>query len=324
MAYTDFPAEKIRLTRVYESKLLEKWRRHALVNRRIEEIYGELSFPGLPKDRPYTYGSFVNSIDGRIAFTESPDGMLVARKNEYDAYGGLCDYWILTMLRSISDAVLMGSLTIAREPELTARIADKELEAARIRAGREAVPLHVIVTRSGKNLPPRHTILRSPDIPALVVSSPKGRDRVRLTLGEDCEDLGVIGSEKTPLQFSFSKDFGLYQGGGIHKPFAPLSIIGIGSDSEGFDEALLLRILKIMGIHSMLIESPTFLSSLMRKSLLDELYINTSGLFIGGKALTIGENTAPFTIDDHPHTRVLSIHSHSDHFFYTRYMMIYR
>ena len=30
-----------------------------------------------------------------------------------------------------------------------------------------------------------------------------------------------------------------------------------------------------------------------------------------------------FTMDDHPHTRVLTIHSHSDSFFYTRYMMEY-
>ena len=85
----------------------------------------------------------------------------------------------------------------------------------------------------------------------------------------------------------------------------------------------LLGFLKPLGIDTMLIESPTFLVSLMQEDLLDELYLNTSTVFIGGGALSLGSRMDSFTLDSHPHCRVISIHSHSDYFFYTRYRMEY-
>ena len=43
----------------------------------MKEIYGELKFDKLYEDRPYTYTSLVTSIDGRIAFTDAPQGPLL-------------------------------------------------------------------------------------------------------------------------------------------------------------------------------------------------------------------------------------------------------
>jgi riboflavin biosynthesis pyrimidine reductase len=316
MAYVDFPAEKIRLRQIYRSDMLRDYGHLPLESGRIADIYGEILFPPFPGDRTYTFGSFVCSVDGRIAFPESADGTLVARSNRYDSYGGLCDFWILTMLRSLSGAVLMGSLTIQREPELTARIADRELERARVDAGWGPVPLHVVVTRSGANLPLGHQIFTSPDIPALIVTSAAGREKLLRRLAEESRlteksfrDVGEIGDDES-----------VPAGTDVHSQ--TLSLIGVG-EGEDVDTDLLLRVLKQLGIDTMLVESPTFLVSLMQRRKLDELYLNTSGLFVGGNALTIGENAPSFSVEDHPHTRTLSIHSHGDHFFYTRYSFMY-
>ncbi len=322
MGYLDFPAEEIKLSRIYRSEATKGFENTAFRSGKIEEVYGELSFPPFPREHSYTFGSFVCSIDGRIAFPESPDGTLVAKSNRYDTAGGLCDFWILTMLRAVSDAVLMGSLTIKREPELTARIADRELEGARRDSGREAVPLHVVVTKSGKNLPLDHTIFRSEDIPSLVVTSESGRELLLKKISElyeagDYRDIGAIHSARELNSRYRGETKYLGDPGG-----RSISIVGLGED-DNFDVDLLLRFLKLGGIDSMLVESPTFLVSLMREGLLNELYLNHSGLFVGGDALSIGDKAAAFTTEDHPHSRTLSIHSHGDHFFYTRYALLY-
>ena len=310
MAYVDFPAEELRLREIYRSAVLSDYGHMPLVSGRVTDIYGDIKFPALPVDRTFTFGSFVCSVDGRIAFPESADGTLIAKSNRYDGYGGLCDFWILTMLRALSGAVLMGSSTIRREPDLTARIADQQLERARIEAGRGAVPLHVVVTRSGENLPLDHRIFSSPDIPALIATSAAGREKLLGRIGyRECLDLGVV--EKVS---SVPNDREVVS--------RPVSLMGIG-EKEDIEVVLLLQVLKQLGVDTMLVESPTFLVSLMKRHLLDELYLNTSGLFVGGKALTIGENAPSFSVEDHPHTRTLSIHSHGDHFFYTRYSFLY-
>ena len=41
---------------------------------KIRKIYGDLKFLELHEDRPCTYTSLVTSLDGRIAFTDAPQG----------------------------------------------------------------------------------------------------------------------------------------------------------------------------------------------------------------------------------------------------------
>ncbi|MEW5816036.1 MAG: dihydrofolate reductase family protein [Spirochaetota bacterium] len=306
-----FPADKIKLKRIYESEELAAFTKEFVTCPKVEQVYGRFSFPELPVDRVYTYGSFVVSIDGRIAFPESPDGTMIARKNFIDSDGGLCDYWILNLLRALSDAVLMGSLTIQREPELTGHIHDQELEEQRIRGGKPAVPLHVIVTRSGRNLPFRHRIITSPDIPTLIATSPRGKETIKGHLKLAHQDLGA---------FTTVEEITLEKLAGFD---APLGIIATGS-GEQLNSKALLKALKLLGMNMLLIESPTFLMALMEEALLDELYLNTSSIFIGGKAPAIGERAPAFSLSQHPHAQVLTIHSHSDYFFYTRYRMRYK
>ena len=59
------------------------------------------------------------------------------------------------------------------------------------------------------------------------------------------------------------------------------------------------------------------------EKMMDELFFNYSCIYVGGQALTIGKFGKEFTSTDHPHTRMLSIHTHSDHFFYFRHQLMY-
>ncbi len=297
-----FPPEKIKLKKIYQSMDSEYTYGQLHTNPKIQEVYGDFSFPSLPKNRVYTLGSFVQSIDGKIAFPESPDGTLVAKGNRKDINGALADYWILNMLRAVCDAVLMGSRTIKREPELTGCIYDPDIEQLRFKNGKPAVPLHIIISGSGYGIPVDHKIIKNPDIPVLIVTTLKGKEVLTESLDKKFIDLnnstGICLTDKTK------------------------AIIAIGEDNH-IHPAKLLTILKRFGIDTMLIESPAFLISLMQVSLLDELFLNTSAIFIGGQARSLGDGIKPFDFNNHPHGKVLSIHSHSDYFFYTRYRMEY-
>jgi riboflavin biosynthesis pyrimidine reductase len=308
--YKSFPARRIGLKRIYESADLGAFPREVLDCPKVRQVYGRLQFPQFPENRVYTCGSFVASIDGRIAFPASPDGTLVAKKNLFDPDGGLCDFWILNMLRAVSDAVLMGSLALKREPKLTGRIFDEELEAARLSAGKPAIPLHIVVTRSGRNLPVSARIISSPDLPAIIATSPRGVEAIEQKLTVPYRNLGSYArpDEIEPGNVDMFQD--------------PLGIIGLGKGND-MDLPVFVAVLKKLGINMMLVESPEFLVSLMREALLDELFLNTSSVFIGGRGLTLGESAPAFSAAEHPHGQVLSVHSHSDHFFYVRYRMRY-
>ncbi len=304
MSVERFPAERLELQRIYSGGSLRGFSEAVLSCPKVERVYGPFLFPPAPEDRSYTFGSFVASIDGRIAFPSSPDGTLIAKSNRLDPDGGLCDYWILNLLRAACDAVIMGSLTIAQEPALTGEIFDPDLLRQRLAEGRPACPLNVVVSRSGANLPVHHKIFTSREIPSMAALSPEGAAALEKA------HPGHFSARRTEELASIPR--------AGEKPL----LVGTGSGGE-LDPPGLLRLLRKMGARRVLIESPTFLAALMDAGALDELFLNTSAIFVGGKALSIGENFTAFTPERHPHARVVSIHAHSESFFYTRYRFEY-
>lgn len=81
--------------------------------------------------------------------------------------------------------------------------------------------------------------------------------------------------------------------------------------------------MKKLGLDKVLVETPSYMHFLVAQGLMDELFFNYSCIYVGGQALTIGKFGREFGSKDHPHTRMLSIHTHSDHFFYFRHKLIY-
>ncbi len=302
----NFSVDRLRLNRIYESDTVELFRSSVFKSKKIEEVYGKLLFPPVPEGRPYIYASFVSSIDGKIGFPGSPDGSLIAKSNTYDSDGGVCDFWILNMLRSISDAVVMGGMAIRNEPNLRGVIFDDELLRNRVDSGRFPVPLNVVITESG-NIPLNHRIVVSKDIPLLIVTTSSGKKRLSESLTREYNDYGC---------FTGTEGFG-----GFDRAI-PLGLIAVG-DEKRVDISLLLKLFKKSGINMLLVESPTLAVYLMREKLIDEVFLNLSAIFVGGDSPGIGKNMSAFTVDNHPHAQVLTVHSHSDYFFYFRYKMHY-
>ena len=114
-----FDIEKTKVIPIYRNPALDQAEVETITCDQIKEIYGELKFQKLHEDRPYTYTSLVTSIDGRIAFTDAPQGPLIAKLNKYDPDGANSDWWILNMLRAVSDGDIIGAGTMSAERDYT-------------------------------------------------------------------------------------------------------------------------------------------------------------------------------------------------------------
>lgn len=146
-------------------------------------LYSAWPLPA-PTDRPFVYSNFVMSHDGRVSFNAPghSGGGDVSRRDDHDR-------WLMGLLRARADAVLVGGSSIeaagnhvwtpaAVFPEDAAAFA-----ALREAEGRAAVPLLVVLTRSGA-VPEHAPALDDPALPVLVATTSAGVERARRTLGE--------------------------------------------------------------------------------------------------------------------------------------------
>jgi riboflavin biosynthesis pyrimidine reductase len=116
----------------------------------LEKIYdGDLSFP--ETDRPYVIGNFVQTLDGVVSF------LIPGRSGGGEISGGSPeDRFVMGLLRSCADAVLIGSGTLhgdpghVRIPEFIYPEARQLYAAFRAAKGKASNPLNVILTASGR------------------------------------------------------------------------------------------------------------------------------------------------------------------------------
>ncbi len=313
-----YDTEKIKLTRIFESPSLAAFKTGNTECPKSNTVYGPLKFPELPADRPYLYASMVLSLDGKIAFEDAPEGPLIAQTNRMDPSGGAADFWILNLLRTISDGSMGfgGGFSMKEDESETAKmfgaslegsghVYDQDLEDARLADGRNPVPHQIITSLDGSEINFDHPFLRNhPLIPFMVTTSPAGMDRVKSKCRADYYVL--TDPERVPAP-------------GERKGM-PVIVTGAGSMP---DAAATMKILKKLGMDKILIEGPSYCHHLMRLGLLDEMFLNYSCVYVGGKALSLGMRGESFTSKNHPHTEMLSIHTHGPHFFYFRHKLIY-
>jgi riboflavin biosynthesis pyrimidine reductase len=309
-----FPTEKIKLTPIYrdEDRLaeIEAASPDKAVPEKIRDVYGEVRFPAAPEDRPYTFSSIVVSVDGKIAYEDDPQGPVVASKNLRDPDGGLADFWVLNMLRFFADAVVVGAKTMQTEPTMTARCFDPELAKRRVpEYGKKSeCPAHIIVSFDGTDVPLEHTVFDVP-APVLIATSPEGAKYVKDHIKHDFTDLGDLGGKDAA---EAAKTFGKSESGLF------LAVSGSGSTPYAPD---LLRFLRQSGVGRLLIESPSYMTHLMSLASMDEMFMNYSSAFVGGK-IGFGAYQS-FHSDNHPHSDFLQINLHKKNFLYTRQKMVY-
>ena len=178
-----FDVDRLRLTRVYESPELSRCQAETMSCDKIRQIYGDLKFLELHQDRPCTYTSLVTSIDGRIAFTDVPQGPLIAKKNKYDPAGADADWFILNMLRAVSDGVMLGAGTMNAESDYTCHVFDQDMEDMRVENGRPPVPWNIVTSLDAADIPFGHVLFNTPEVPVMISTSRKGLALVRETWG---------------------------------------------------------------------------------------------------------------------------------------------
>ena len=306
-----FDPERLQVRRIYESPELSHCQVETMSCPKIQEIYGDLKFLELHQDRPCTYTSLVTSIDGRIAFTDAPQGPLIAKKNKYDPAGADTDWFILNMLRSVSDGVMLGAGTMQAESDYTCHVFDQDLEDMRVENGKNPVPWNIITSLDATDISFDHVLFNSPEVPVMISTSRKGVELVKENLQNDAYFVDAPSREAVTEE--------LIQGMQEHAD----KVLVIGTGDTTPDSKVALYVLKKFGIDRLLVETPSYMHYLVSQKMMDELFFNYSCLYVGGQALTIGKFGKEFTSEDHPHTRMLSIHTHSDHFFYLRHKLLY-
>jgi 5-amino-6-(5-phosphoribosylamino)uracil reductase len=98
--------------------------------------YGKLGFPEPPAGRPWIYSNFVQSLDGIVSFKgKHPLGSDISQSAE--------DRWLMDLLRTHADAVILGANTLVEETRITGgrgpvyRIEDPALRELRVKFGRK-------------------------------------------------------------------------------------------------------------------------------------------------------------------------------------------
>lgn len=314
-----FPTEHIRITTVMRQEELLRSIRETSPDpqtpAKVKAVYGEVCFPPAPEDRPYTFGSLVQSSDGKIAFPDNPEGPLVAGKNFLDPWGGKADFWVLNMLRAYADCAIIGARTLQAEPKGTSHVFCEELARARVEElGKEGIsPWNCIVSFDGTDIPLDHAIFGYKEIRVLIGTGPDGAAYLRKHMGDRIAEIGPFAdaaavSDEASLRRQMAGSEG------------KVLVINTGTGSSP-DARALLKALRRLGVQRAIIESPSYLWHLVGFGGMDEFFLNYSSVYVGG-TIALG-GFASFTTDAHPHGRILQLGTHGDGFLFTRQQFVY-
>lgn len=130
-------------------------------------------------DRCYVYSNFVVSHDGRISF-DVPGHEGGGDVSDFNRH----DQWLMGLLRSRADAVMVGAQTLRSEPEheWTAEFIFPEdaqaFASIRRMEDRRPTPWQVFVTASG-DLPVDARVMTAPGLDVLVITTQAGADRLK-------------------------------------------------------------------------------------------------------------------------------------------------
>lgn len=307
--------EKIKLQTLFFNPILEEYKSSDIQTKNSNLVLGDLKFPTtLPEDRPYTMASFVTSVDGKIAFPDAPEGPFIAQKNFLDPEGANTDFWILNLMRANSDGIIVGAGTMQQEAEMTAHIFDEELEDKRVELGLNPIPYNIISSLDGTDIPFDH-ILFNGLVPVIINTSEKGYEIVKENIKREFYLIKI--SEDDVIDEMTIKDTFTSE---KNKNKIPVIVTGKGRYTN---TSHLFKVLKYLGINKLLVESPSYVHHLITEAKLDEIILNYSAVYIGGKAVSLGSSMNSFTSENHPHTEILNLYMHSPSFLYFRHKLNY-
>ncbi|ONI39848.1 hypothetical protein AN639_00620 [Candidatus Epulonipiscium fishelsonii] len=309
----NYDYEKIKLKKIYENEKLKDFTDYGIETPESKMVYGDLKFPPLLEDRAYTMASFVTSIDGKLAYIDNPAGPVIASSNVLDPDGGMADFWILNLMRATADAVFVGTGTMHKEPNSTISLFDQNLENARVKLGKTPTPWAIVCSAKGSSIPFEDELFNAQ--PVMINTSHKGFEFIKNNIKQEYYLVGEFKTEKDIDKQKIKQQFQKFK----YKKI-PVIVTGEGGNTN---TTLLLKVLKLLEIDRVMVESPQYCHSMLQDGLLDESVINYSCVYVGGTAVGFGQGMEACTSIRHPHSELLSIHMHSPSFMYLRHKFIY-
>src|SRR5215210_6207419 len=127
---------------------------------------------GADRSRPRVIVNFAMTWDGKIS----------TRNKTRSDFSSKRDKHRLLEIRALGDAVLVGKNTVEKE-NMSIGLPDAVLREERVRRGKSAYPIRVIVTNSGR-LDPAMPVFAKTFSPVLIYSTKRMAKRTRAALGK--------------------------------------------------------------------------------------------------------------------------------------------
>lgn len=267
---------------------------------KIKSVCGDLKFPAPSDSRPYLYGCMVLSFDGKMGFPDDPEGTLISKENHYDPKGGKLDFWMMNVCRTYADAVIMGTGTLkARMNKVWyAQIHDPDLLESRKELNKHTeVPLSVIASIDGKDIPFAHAIFGMDPAP-VIITSLKGAAYIKENMPRPVR---VITEPED-----------------IYAESEELRVFAAGDEIA--DTEKLMKLLRDSGLEYVSVEAPGYIWTLIRAGILDEYMLNYSGVMAGGN--TALGTWGPLGVEHHAEAALVSV-GFTKGFMFTRQLMKY-
>jgi riboflavin biosynthesis pyrimidine reductase len=144
----------------------------------LTSIYGPLTFPPYA-GRPWVISNFVTTLDGVVSLLApgKEGGRAISGDNHHDRL-------LVATLCAVADAIVIGGGTLRTSPghiwtsdDIAPEFSGAFAELRRA-LSKTSPPLNVVVSGHG-NLDPAERIFQSDEVPALIVTTEQGADRLR-------------------------------------------------------------------------------------------------------------------------------------------------
>ena len=222
--------------------------KESLLTPELEQLYGGGLFFRSPGDRPYVIGNFVQTMDGIVSFGipgQSGGGPISGESAD--------DQFVMGLLRSSADAVLIGSGTLhgdpghVRIPQFIYPDAEELYAALRKKLGKPALPLNVVLTASGR-VDLREPTFHTKNLRTAIITTEEGASRI---LSE-------------------------------HGDVSPIAIRSTGETGLTTPRAVLSLLKKEFGVELLLHEGgPTVFGEFIAAELVDELFLTVAPQIAG-------------------------------------------
>lgn len=249
-------------------------------------------------DKAFIFSCFALSIDGKLQYPDNRSGFFIA-SNNYHATDmeRMADLFTLMLARTISDAIIIGTHSLNNElGSYFPKITDSRLNNLRNSYYTKAYPTVILVCNSLDNIDFANPVLKDDEHQVILCTMNDNLDLMKLP--------------------NYYQKIDTNQG--VNK-----DNLAIKNFLSAENLTILTKKLYQMGFEIILNESPYSHHQLLELKLLDEIWLNYSGSYIGGAVTSLGNKQEAFNSNNHPDSEILTLQNLSYNFLYSRQKILY-